>query len=161
MITKKEFSQALTDNASVAAGLIPLATNDNDGLMSANDKSVFPFLGQSKNLIQVTKSFYINYVRTVVRITGFLGVMTSSIIDAILIIYTDPELGEKNNLVLKFISGKKTTYFKIFEKDKFIYLQIGNRSNPFVGIITSTRYIKDLGVEPDDTYTEVTPTILT
>ena len=145
----------------VAAGLIPLATNDNDGLMSANDKRVFPFLGQSKNLIQVTDSFYINYIRTVVRITGFLGGIINSIFDAILIIYTDPQLGEKNNLALKFISGKKPTVFKIFEKDKIIYLQIGSKSNPFAGIITSTRYIKNLNVEPDDTYTDVTPTILT
>lgn len=161
MITKKEFSQALTDNASVAAGLIPLATNDNDGLMSANDKSMLPFLGQSKNLIQVTKPFSINYIRTIVRITGFLGSFTNTFFDAILIIYTDPKLGEKNNLSLKLISGSDPKLLKIFEKDKLIYLQIGDKSGPFVGIITSTRCIKNLNVEPDDTYTDVTPTILT
>ena len=144
----------------VAAGLIPLATNENDGLMSANDKMVLPFLGQSMDLIQVTNRFNINYYRTVVRITGFLG-SNSSFFDAVLLIYTEPSLGEKNNLSLKLISGRVPSLFKVFEKDKLIYLQIGDKANPFVGIITSTRYIKNLGVTADDTYTDVTPTILT
>lgn len=145
----------------VAAGLIPLATAENNGLMSANDKKVYPFLGQSPYLIQVTNTFSIYHSRSIVRITGTLNNYISTFFDAFLVIYTDPKLEEKNYLSIKLISGKKPSNFKIFEKDKFIYLQIGSSESPFLGIITSTRYIKNLGVTPDDTYTDITPEFIT
>ena len=129
--------------------------------MSANDKKVYPFLGQSRFLIQVTNTFSIYDVRTTVRITGILGDSISKFFDAFLVIYTRQNSGEKNNLSIKIISGEKPDNFKIFEKDKFIYLQIGSKANPFVGIITSTGYIKNLGVTADETYTDITPEFIT
>ena len=138
-----------------------MATNEKDGLLSANDKSMFQFLGQTVNLIQVTNMFSKYNVRTNVRITGTLNNFIDTLFDAFLVIYTSPVLEEKNYLSLKLISGVKPRNFKIFEKDKYIYLQIGSKSSPFVGIITSTRYIKNLGVAPDDTYTDITPEFIT
>ena len=129
--------------------------------MPANDKKVFPFLGQRYNLIQVTDVFSKYNIRTNVRITGTLNNHINTLFDAFLVIYTAPELEEKNYLSLKLISGVKPRNFKIFEKDKYIYLQIGSKSSPFVGIITSTRYIKNLDVTADDTYTDVTPEFIT
>ena len=129
--------------------------------MSANDKKVYPFLGQSWYLIQVTNMFNKYNLRTNVRITGTLGENISTFFDVFLVIYTNPDLEEKNYLSIKLIIGEKPDNFKIFEKDKFIYLQIGSKSNPFVGIITSTRYIKNLGVTADDTYTDITPEFIT
>ena len=140
---------------------MPLATAENDGLMSADDKKVYPFYGQSPYLIQVTDNFSIYSLRTSVRITGILNNYIDTLFDAFLVIYTTPNSGEKNNLSIKLISGKKPDNFKIFEKDKFIYLQIGSKESPFVGIITSTRYIKNLGVTADDTYTDITPEFIT
>lgn len=124
-------------------------------------KRFIRILGQSLYLIQVTNTFSIYNIRTTVRITGILGDSISTFFDAFLVIYTNPEKEEKNYLSIKLISGKKPNNFKIFEKDKLIYLQIGDKANPFVGIITSTRYIKNLGVTADDTYTDITPEFIT
>ena len=37
MITKKEFAQAISDNAEVVAGAVPVVSRDNDGLFTSND----------------------------------------------------------------------------------------------------------------------------
>ena len=59
MITKKEFSQALTDNASVVAGVVPVATSSSNGLLSANQyKWINPIADRiiTNNLKMVVKA---------------------------------------------------------------------------------------------------------
>lgn len=142
-------------------GLIPLATNDNNGLMSANDKKVYPFFSSSINLIQVTNELLPNtYKRDVVRITGIFGDDTSNVIDAILWITISPYY-EAHRLTVKFLTGNRTALFKVFKKDNCFYLELGDKSKPFSGIVMSISIVKLLETTHDDTYTEVTPTILT
>ena len=129
--------------------------------MSANDKKVYPFFSSSLNLIQVTNELSPNdYRRVVVRITGIFGDDSSNVIDAILWITTSPYY-EAHKLTVKFLTGRGTALFKVFKKDNCFYLELGDKAKPFSGIVMSTYIVKLLKTTHDDTYTEVTPTILT
>lgn len=112
------------------------------------------FKSNYSNLIKVTSHFSDNYRRVVIRAFGFLG--QSDIIDLIISLSTSP--GDVSfNVKMKYVIEPEEELFKLYEKDKLIYLCFTSRAKPFTGFIQSTDEVKNTGLAVDDTYTEVSP----
>ena len=116
MITKKEFSQALTDNASVAAGLVPIATNSSNGLLTATQHQwLFPItnkVGTSNERMVVKASMF-------GKLSFLLGFMKNRYGAGLLYISFDT-IGESISPFAKWIAKESSV--------KFLYKQDGKEN---------------------------------
>lgn len=151
MITKKEFSQAIQDNASVVAGAVPLATITSDGLMSKNDKKygINYFYIQGTTLIKLCDA-NAEWMRS----GGSLLVSDGS--DCCLYVFTIQKTSPDSH-ACKIRKTVGDTKIKFYIKGDSLYAYFNVRTGDWANIFGfSNNSFVNMGVTTiDDTYTEV------
>ena len=135
MITKKEFSQALTDNASVAAGLIPLATAENDGLMPKGLCSYNKYTANSNKFIEI-KLKYDGTPRYIDCFIGFSKDHEDVFVLCALHLYTS---SSRQNAYIKLIVEKNIkgyNFYMLKGQDNSISIILQNSNTYFSTFLT-------------------------
>ena len=106
----------------------------------------------SLTLLRLTSSFSDNYQRYITRLYGCFG--GDDFIDLMIVFYSVP--GDVSFKVkMKYIVEPKNKLFKLYEKDKLMYLYFTSKGIPFTGFIQSRDGVNDIGLDVDNTFTEV------
>ena len=133
---------------------MPVATAGKNGLMSKKMMVDMPvsFMSNVNNLIMLTKDFSDSYKRKIIRVFGNFG--GSFITDLIISLQTMP--GDVSFQVeVVYIIEPEKKYFKLYEKDKMIYLYFTSTAEPFTGFVQSSDGVKSTWLTVDNTYTEI------
>ena len=132
----------------MVAELIPVATTEKDGLMSAYDKKIYPIHFTGYKLLHVThidlSSHWIRqFVMVYGTVIGTLGLVLLSITT------TDDGILHLDKYV-----AIKPYGMKVYYKGGDVFIGFLNGAQPFNGYVQSTWGVKETDLIADDSYTE-------
>lgn len=157
MITKKEFSQAIQDNASVVAGALPAASYYSNGVLS---KELYLYMGK-KFSNSARKLIFLGDFKTTYR-RGYyfvIGCISDSPVCAYIYYCTSYSTTAIVKDVVYLDSNKypASRTLKLYSKNGSLYLGNTNADATSTYTIFSDFPVEQTELIPDETYEDVTP----